>query len=34
MMKKLISLLLAFLLTLSLTACSDVLEVLGEVDWD
>lgn len=34
MMKKLLTLLLAFLLTFSLTACSDVLEVLGEVDWD
>ena len=33
-MKKLFSLLLAFLLTFSLTACSEVLDALGEVDWD
>lgn len=33
-MRKLLTLLLALLLTLSLTGCSDVLEVLGEVDWD
>ena len=34
MLKKWFSLLMAFLLTLSLTACSDVLDVLGEVDWN
>lgn len=33
-MKRLLTLLLAFLLSISLTACGSVLEILGEVDWN
>lgn len=33
-MKKLLTLLLAFLLSLSLFGCSEVVDILGEVDWD
>ena len=33
-MKKLLTLLLALLLILSLVGCSDVVDVLGKVDWD
>ena len=34
MMKKLLTLLLTLLLSISLIGCGDVLEVLNEVDWD
>ena len=33
-MKKILSLLLGLLLTLSLIGCSEVIDILGEVDWD
>ena len=33
-MKKLLTLLQAFLLSLSLFGCSEVVDILGEVDWD